>query len=366
MVSSIHRISVAEQVATALREGIRSGVWVDFLPAEHELARRFCVGRYSVRAALARLARDGLIVIAKGKRTRIRPQPRKDPASAPPTVCVVAPSAPGAPTLIGHHVLLEVHAELAAQSIGWEEVLDARLDGRHPEPHLQQLAAGRRNVCWLLVSVSAAVQRWFEKAGVPVVVVGTCHAGVKIPSVDTDYRAIGWHAAGFMTQYGHRHVAMVLPQRPMPGDLACRDGFADYVTKRKCPMLVAEVPAGTSQSALQLKLDRIMTRRQRPTAILSLVARNTLSVLFYLQQRRLQVPQDVSLVSADTHILLEQGIPEITRYRISTKKQARRIVRLVQSLLTGHAVPAKPSLITPTFVIGSTLARQAGATNLPG
>ncbi|MBL9216258.1 MAG: GntR family transcriptional regulator [Opitutaceae bacterium] len=360
MISPLPRSPLAAQAADALRDGIRRGAWGDSLPPEKVLARQLGIGRYSLRAALARLVRDGVVAVHKGRRARIHRRPVARAGDARPELCLLTSSSPGAPSLIGHHLLLELRAELAGRQIGWTEEADARVDRPRPDAYLRQLVAGRRHACWLLVSVPAAVQRWFAQAGVPVLVAGSCHEGVRLPSVDIDYHAVGWHAAGALAQRGHRRVAVVLPSRPMPGDLACRRGFGAYLARRPAPLSVIELDAGPNPAALQHQLDRTFAGPDRPTAVLTLVLKDALGILFHLQRRRLQVPADVSLLSAENSPLLDQGLPELARYSVSPRKQARRIVRYTQALLAGNPLPARSSLITPAFVPGSTLAPPGG------
>jgi DNA-binding LacI/PurR family transcriptional regulator len=78
-------------------------------------------------------------------------------------------------------------------------------------------------------------------------------------------------------------------------------------------------------------------------------------VYIHLIELGLRIPDDVSLVSRDTHAVLELGIPELARYRSPTLKLAAHTVRLTQALLAGQVVSYKPHLIIPTFVPGSTL-----------
>jgi hypothetical protein len=348
---SFRRASLSDQAAEALREAVRRRVWGYVLPGEHELARQLGISRPSVRAALSRLAADGLIEISKGRRTRLLRQPRHPPSRTAPAVCVITP----APLTGDHAVLLELRAELAVQGIGWEEVVDGSLGGKHPERRLKEIVAGRHQVCWLMLAVSAAIQRWFEQSGLPAMVLGSCFPGVSVPSIDSDYRAVGWHAAGCLARSGHRHIALILPHRPMPGDSACRDGMADYLRQMGPGFSVTELAAGPSASSLEAKLDGLLARRSTVTAIVTMRPQYSLTVFYQLLRSGRRIPEDVSVISRDTHSLLEQGMPNLTCYRTAFSKQAHRASRVVQALLAGRRVSNRPSLIIPTFVAGSTV-----------
>ena len=355
--SEFHRASVSDQAADALRESILQGAWGELLPGEHELARRLSVSRPTVRAALARLAEDGFITIKKGCRTRLRPTRRKTVFSAPPTVCLVVPSSRESLGFSGHPVLMEMRARFAEQGVGWEEIFDRTLGGRHPESRLASMVSGRRHVCWLLLGASATIQRWFAEAGVPTLVLGSCHAGVELPSVDVNYYAIGWHAAGCLAKHGHRRVALVLPQQPLAGDLACLRGVSEYIHRREKQISVVEISAGPSRAGLLAALDHVLRSSNAATAIFCIHVEHLLMVLVHLLRSGRKVPSEVSVICRETSTSVDLGLPEITRYRSPAAKQARLAVRIAQSMLSGHQITKTPNLILPAFVPGETLAR---------
>jgi DNA-binding LacI/PurR family transcriptional regulator len=353
--AEFHRTSLADQAAVALRESINHGGWGKFLPGEHELARRLSMSRPTVRAALAQLANDGIIKIKKGCRTQLVATRQKVRTATPPTVCLIVPSARESQFYNSHPLLMEMKAQFAVQGIGWEEIFDRRLSRRNPESRLHDIVRGRRHVCWLLISTSATIQQWFQQARVPTLILGSCHEGIVLPSIDVDYRAIGWHAAGCLAQSGHHQVALVTPQRPLAGDLACLHGISEYIQKLKKDITLVEITSGLNRAAFLKTVDRFLKSNQPPTAIFCFHASDALKILIYLLRSGIKVPKNISLLCRDTRPTIDLAIPELTRYRSPVLKQAHHAVRLAQSLLGGHQVPTKPRLIMPAFVPGETL-----------
>lgn len=356
--AEFHRASVSDQAAAALRDSILEGAWGELLPGEHELARRLGVSRPTVRAALAQLAQDGFITIKKGCRTRLRCDRTSPVDNAPPTVCLVVPSSRESLGLGGRPVIMEMRARFAERGVGWEEIFDRTLGRRHPESRLTSIVSGRRHVCWLLLGASATIQRWFAEAGVPALVLGSCHEGVELPSVDVNYHAIGWHAAGFLAKHGHRRIAIVLPQQPLAGDLACLRGLVKYGDRPEVPFSVIEIAAGPSRAGLLATLDRVLRSANAPTAIFCMHVEHLLMVLVHLLRSGRRVPNEVSVICRETTTSLDRGLPEITRYQSPTAKQARMTVRIAQGMLSGHQVTTKANLILPAFVAGETVVRS--------
>lgn len=76
---------LTDQVADDLARDIRAGVLRpgSRLPSEPELAEIYGVGRITVRRALARLERDGLVIVLRGRGTYVSLDPPAD-GEAPP------------------------------------------------------------------------------------------------------------------------------------------------------------------------------------------------------------------------------------------------------------------------------------------
>ena len=348
------RRTLAEQAAGALRDSIRLGVWGELLPSETELARRLSISRPTLRAALAQLAKDGLITTRKGARSRICRGRGRKLREVPPSVCVI--NLTRNPGVSSQPLLMEMRAQFATQAIGWEEVTDWSLAGNAPGKRLATLVHGRRRVCWLLVGCTAAVQRWFQAAHLPTLVVGTCHESVELPSVDIAYKAIGWHAAGVLSRYRHTRVALVTTQPVLAGDMECINGLCSYRPPGGPPLSVSVITAGADTSALRSSLDRVLLAPKRPTAIMSIHVAPMLTVLTHLLRRGCRVPEDVSLLCRVTDIVVDAGLPELTRYRNPAIKLAHQVVRIVNGLLAGNQLSAEPCRIMPAFVPGATVA----------
>ena len=64
-------VSLAAQVADALRDKIRSQTWTEWLPSERTLAETLQVSRKTLRKALAQLQREGTVEVVSGLGHRI-------------------------------------------------------------------------------------------------------------------------------------------------------------------------------------------------------------------------------------------------------------------------------------------------------
>ena len=357
---NFRRATTADQVAVNLREGMEKGLWGNRLPSERELARHLGVSRPSVHAALLELARAGVVENGNRRVARVL-SPRPSPATVP-MACIATPFSREAfgSALAEDPFRLVMRAQLADAGIGWNETIDARLGKKEPGRYLSKLVAEHGRACWLIDNSSPGIQHWFEQARIPTLVLGSCYAGVRLPSIDTDYHAIGRHAASHLLRHGHRRLALILAPHAKPGDLACRDSIVQALAESTQPMSVVEMTAKLNPARLRLEFDRLLARRPRPTVVFTMLPEITQTVLLHLLRSGIRVPDEISLISRDSHALFDVGAPEITRYDSSNVKKAHVIVRVVQSLLAGRPVSAKPILLTPTFVPGGTFSRPPG------
>lgn len=350
------RRSLIEQAAQALRTAVAEGTLTDPLPGEHTLAEQLGISRPTLRAALAMLAGDGLLTLARGRRTRLNAGSQSRTAGARlAQVCIVCPQSRHQIQPGEHPILLQLHARFAANGIAWEEHFDRRLANARPEARLRELARRHPHACWLLLASTAAMQRWFAAAGLPCLVLGSCHADVRLPSLDLDYRAIGWHAGGALLTHGHRRIAIVLPDPPLAGDLACLEGLQAALTPAAPATTLLTVKSGTDPRTFRARLDRLLGLPARPTAVFCLLPAQSLAVLLHLRERGLRIPGEISLLARDIPTVLATVMPEFAYYSRPVDRQASRALRLTQDLLAGRAVAPVPCLITPEFRPGQTL-----------
>lgn len=343
-----------------LREAIRAGELEDPLPGGHELARRLDISRPSICVALAMLAAEGLIVVRQGCRSRLATRAAEAVVPATARVCVIHSHRPQDSYQRHHPIRLELRARLAGRGIRWEEVADPRLFGKNPGARIRRLVQGRRHTCWILMTAPEPTQRAFAEAGVPTLIIGTCHPGVGLPSADFDHHAVGVHAARTILGHGHAKIGLIVPADTMPGDIACRHGFLRVINQQAGAAVVDEIRAPLEPDQFRARLDVLLRAPLPPTVLFTMRQPLTLMALVHVLASGFQIPRDVSIVARDTHPLFAVALPELSCYDGSVPQLAARVVRIATSLLAGRRVAGRPVFITPAFVPGTTLANLRG------
>ena len=345
------RTSLAVDAAICLRERIHRGDWAQYLPGEMSLARDLQVGRNTIRAALAILEKEGLIHTVMGRRRELI-GPVKMAEDPLKKVAVILMPAPWH-TLTPSTLLWMDALRSRLTSAGWhlQMLVDPSAFRRTPTGALDSLLAQYPATVWILFRSSKAMQSWFEKQDVSTVVAGSCHAGVRLPQIDTDFRATSRHAAARFLGLGHRHLAVLAPAVSFAGDDESLAGFREGAGDADFKVHLCH----DSKISVIKTMRTLLSATQRPTALFVLQAGHAATALTYLSQQGVHVPAQMSLLSRDHEPFLTHLVPEIARYERQPEFFAKKLAHLVTAL--GDNAPPKKArqLLMPTFVRGETL-----------
>jgi LacI family transcriptional regulator len=228
--------------------------------------------------------------------------------------------------------------------------------GARPERALAVLAQKSAPAGWVLYQSTAALQHWLSERGWPGVITGSRHEGVRLPSVDLDYRAACRHAAGLFSARGHCTVALLNPGQGLAGDRESEAGFLEGFPANPAGQASGLVVQhdGTVEGICR-RLDALLARPQPPTALLVSKPHHVLTVMSHLALRRVRIPEDLALISRDHESFLDHVLPSVTRYVASPTAMAQRVSRLVLEMVRSGLVAPEDHRIMPAFKSGATL-----------
>ncbi|MBI5771709.1 MAG: substrate-binding domain-containing protein [Verrucomicrobia bacterium] len=353
------RHSLSAQAATAIRKAIAEGTWRESLPSERRLCELFQVSRPTIRTALRLLADESLIEIRHGRRNRLLSRPTAAAAPRSRLVLLVSHQPIAHTSLTAYQGLAEMRAHLAEHGFSTEVLICPARSACAQQRRLATFVRQNRVFCCVLISVSQGLQRWCVDHAIPALVLGSCHATVRLPSLDVDYRAVCRHAAGLLRSQGHRRLALLVPDSGMAGDLASEEGFREG---SRGPASTSEADArivrhNGTKPGIHSRLDALFAAPRPPTALLIAKPVHTLAVLTYLLRRGLRVPDDVALIVRDSDHLYEDAL---SHYRIEGETFAHRLTRLMLQLVNQGYLNPEPNLIFPRYVSCGTVQRILG------
>jgi DNA-binding LacI/PurR family transcriptional regulator len=347
------RANLASLVADAMRKAIDEGTWRECLPGERRLCALFQVSRPTLRTALRQLAAQGLFEIRQGRVNRLFSRPRIIKKRSR-LVILVTTEPISHVSSAAYQGISDMRVHLAEQGFETEILICSAPGAVTPRSKIESFLRHNSVFCCVLLSVSREMQQWFAKQSVPSLVLGHCHATVRLPSLDVDYRSVCRHAAGVFLGKGHRNLALIVPNSGVAGYIASEEGFLQAVAQsqhREKAHAVVLKHSGTPRS-LMGHLDVLFNSPRPPTALLVAKQQYVIFVMAYLLKRGITVPGSVSLIARDYDHLFE---PLITHYAFNGNAYAQRLSRLMHQMVRDGNLSPEPTLIFPRFVQGGTL-----------
>lgn len=351
------RSTLAEQAAHALREAIRAGRWRDFLPGERRLCDALRVSRPTIRAAIRQLTQESLLETRHGRRHRILSSARVKRSRSGGLVLLVSHQPLADTSFTAYKGVSEMRAQLAADGFATETMVCPASPSRTHRRRLTEFMRQNPVRCCVLLSVKRDLQAWFAARKIPTLVLGSCHPGLELPSLDVDYRSVCRHAAGLLQAKGHRRIAFLVPHSDVAGDLASEQGFLEGVARGPAEGRVAR-HNGTNHG-VATALRGLLTGPKPPTALLVAKPNHVLCVLALLLRDGRRVPDELSIIARDHDPLFANVVDH---YRFNADPFALRLSRLVRSMVGQRFLPLAPHLILPRYQAGTTVGSPSSRT----
>jgi DNA-binding transcriptional regulator YhcF (GntR family) len=282
----------ADQVAAALRVQILSGQRAagEFLPPIRELAAQCQVAPMTIRRALQRLQRDGLVAMEPRQGCRVQPQ-AGDASRGCPLAHIL--DYPADAKLTQVHQYINSALRHAAAKRGWS-LLGIHAANQSPEAVLALL---RKTGAWGVVLDSAEPTRfaYLQQAGLPVIMVDNWAEDAPFDIVEQDNYRGGFLAVRHLLQLGHRRLAWLGPtgetcisRERFAGAMAALTA-AGVELPSQCRFFCTDVTAAARAEAL-------LTLPDRPAAILAPWANLSMELTLAAQRLGLKPGRDLDMV----------------------------------------------------------------------
>jgi DNA-binding LacI/PurR family transcriptional regulator len=355
----LRRLSLAEQTAAHLREGLRRGRWRGTLPGVGRLAAELDVSPPTLRAALQQLEDEGLL--AAHGRGRSRTVTWRGAARHSLRVGILLHDAPLEEQPQTTQLLFQIQHDLEAAghevfSSGKTQV-QLQHDVRRIVGHVGENPAD----AWVVVAGSRELLEWFAGQTMPSIALFGRTDGLALARTGPDKVPAYVAATRQLVALGHRRIVLLTRRarrKPTPGnvELAFLAELAAHGITTGDYNLPdwEETPQGFC--ALLERLFRVTP----PTALIVEETPRVIAVMEFLARRRIHVPEQVSLVSTDYDALLAWCHPPVAHMRWDDEPIVRRIVRWVAAVRRGRA-DRKQINFPAQFIPGGSIGPASGA-----
>ena len=344
-------LSAAAQVAARLRQELFRGTWTSVLPGVSGLAADLGVNHKTVEAALRQLEQEGWLVSQGTGRARlIRLAGRRKAAKSLRVAILLSEVADRQVHYLVElrHQLLEAGhvVHFAAQSLDALEMKVARV---------ARLVQRTDADAWVVEAAARPVLEWFSTQPVPAFALFGRRHGLAMAGAGPDKVPATVAATRALLGLGHRRLVLLIRRRhrwPQPGPVP--SAFLDELKAHGIQTGAYHLPDWEeSPAGFQACLTRLFALTP-PTALILDEVQCFVAAHQFLAQRRLRVPQDVSLVSTDDAPAFIWCEPAVAHIRWDPGPVVRRVVRWAAHVSAGQR-DVRPSFTPARFVPGGTI-----------
>jgi DNA-binding LacI/PurR family transcriptional regulator len=332
----LRRVSLPEQTAAHLREGLRRGHWRGTLPGLVRLAAELDVSTKTIQAALRQLEGEGLLGARGQGCSRAILQPRAARQSLRVGILPYEALLEEQPK--ASQVLFQIQHDLEAAGHELFFTAKTQQDLQHDLRRIVRHVGENPADAWIVVSGSRALLRWFGRQKTPCLALFGRTDGLPLARAGPDKMPAYIAATRQLLALGHRQIVLIVRgarRKPVPGnvELAFLAELAAQGIKTGRYNLPEweETPKGFD--ALLESLFRLTP----PTALIVDETPRIFAVMQFLARRGIKVPGQVSLVATDYDALFAWGHPPFAHIRWESAPIVRRVVRWVTALRRGRA-----------------------------
>jgi len=356
----LRRLSVSEQAAAYLREGLMRGRWSGLLPGVARLAAELDISPATVQIALRQLEDEGLLSGRGCGRSRAINQPRDVRQAL--RVGILLHDMPLDEQPQTSQVIFQIQHDLeaAGHKVFFSTQTQVRL--AFDVGRITRYIGANPADAWIVVGGSRGLLEWFARQTLPCMALYGRTDGLPIARTGPDKMDAYLAATRTLLALGHRRIVLINSRSrrvPVPGNV--EQASLDLLTACGISVGNYHLPDWEETPKGFFVLLETLFRHTPPTALIIEQTARVIAAVQFLAQRGIQVPGQVSLVCADYDSTLDWCHTSIAHIRWDNDPIIRRIVRWVAAVEKGRA-DHKTINYRAEFIPGGSVGRVPDAT----
>jgi len=352
----VPRLSLVDQTALHIQQGIESGLWRGAMPGVVRLAAELGVSRDTTEAALVALEARGSIV------SRGRGRRRETVEGIAPTLCrslrigMLLREDLGQSVSLTQEIFLKLVHDL--ETLGHRPLLAPKSQSAlgHDPGRIGRMIGRCKADAWIISGASIEVLDWFHRQGSPFIVLGGRRGDHPMATASIDPAKAIEETVDRLIAAGHRRIVLVcLPDwvRPEPGRTVRR--FFNQLAAAGLPVSEYNAPYHETTPEGFERLLESLFKITPPTAMIVPNMHYGFALTSFLGSRGMSIPRDLSLVVRSPDPVFEWVRPRIAYFDCPIDKLLRRILRWV-----GNCAKGSPDLescsVDAILIPGDTIA----------
>jgi DNA-binding LacI/PurR family transcriptional regulator len=193
---------------------------------------------------------------------------------------------------------------------------------------------------------------WFRELKLPFIVIGRLFDRDPFHCVGVDNRLAGRIATRHLIELGHRRIAFINgPQNVAPTVLRL-EGFRAAMGEANVPVREEWLAEAEYDIPRAIELTRgLLATNDRPTAIIASNDRVAGAIIRAIQEQKLSVPSDVSVIGFDDAEESAHYMPQLTTVRIEWKQMAESATRMLIEILQRRNINRVYIAIAPRLIV---------------
>lgn len=200
--------------------------------------------------------------------------------------------------------------------------------------------------------VDPVMAEMLDKNGVASVFLDSGSIGPRRGNVRLNYAKGAVEATNYLYNLGHRHFALIAGPQNRPSHVAYKDAVTSALNQAGLTPQTME--GGNDVDSGDRAVQRLLTGRDFPSAILCSNDLTAIGVLRALIRAGMRVPEDVSIVGADDIPFAALTYPSLTTVRIPREKLGELAVDVLHHMLRDKQPGAELVLDTELVIRDST------------
>lgn len=198
-----------------------------------------------------------------------------------------------------------------------------------------------------IIGNEAQLER-IKKEGIPLVVLNKKVEGVSYVAIDNFLG--GYKATEFLIKHGHKRIAHISGDLKVECAQERLEGYKSALKKHNLKIKEEYIKiANFSPLQAQKASEELISLKEPPTAIFVASDEMAVEVLFFLQRKGINIPQEISIIGFDDNPLCNYSSVPLTTIRQPIHKMASLGVRILKKLI--ERKEEEKIILSPELVI---------------